>query len=115
MAQVVDLLFILHPFMASATKSRAQRLLRVDEAQRWHGFQTLYANPAEEDGATWMVVASAGTISQLPITRPGPIGEGPLTTPTCRTAPTTWLPPCLEVSVCRRPRLAEPLFLRFAG
>src|SRR5215470_7460384 len=30
-------------------------------AQRWHGFQTLYANPAEEQGAIRTVVASAGT------------------------------------------------------
>src|SRR5215469_16172036 len=30
---MVDLRFILHRFMASATKSRAERLLRVDQAQ----------------------------------------------------------------------------------
>jgi len=32
--KMIGLRFILHPFMASATRSRAQRLLRVDQAQR---------------------------------------------------------------------------------
>ena len=36
-----DSRFTLQPFMASATKSRAQRLLRVDPAQTKHDSQTL--------------------------------------------------------------------------
>ncbi|PYT96577.1 MAG: hypothetical protein DMG38_23200 [Acidobacteria bacterium] len=34
MSQLIDLRSILHPFMAWVTKSRAQRLLRDDWAQR---------------------------------------------------------------------------------
>jgi hypothetical protein len=36
----------------------------------------LYANPAEEQVAIWMVVASAGTMSQLPdFDKPGTTAE----------------------------------------
>jgi hypothetical protein len=36
--------------------SRDQRLLRVERAQHWHDFRTLYANPAEEQGVIWMAM-----------------------------------------------------------
>ena len=40
-------------------------MLRVDQADQSHDFQTLYANPAEEQGAIWILVASAGTMSHF--------------------------------------------------
>jgi hypothetical protein len=37
----------------------------LEAAPACFDFQTLYANPAEEQVAIWIVVASAGTMSQL--------------------------------------------------
>src|SRR5215469_18009663 len=65
MPEMVPVRFTVHHCKARATKSRAQRLLRVDQANQSHDFQTLYANPAEEQGAIWILVASAGTMSHF--------------------------------------------------
>src|SRR5215831_14558976 len=91
-------------------------MLRVDQADQSHDFQTLYANPAEEQGAIWIVVASAGTMSHLSgveVWRSGLGGTYRL--PTLSSVGASLVPPCFwfhtpliepDLRICRI-RLSE--------